>query len=73
MAIKTNTFYKVKEVVNGRKLPGAFFYVLQYIWTPAGSKVKFVATETDKQTALVKSVRGGFILSEDDFLQMVEA
>lgn len=65
MQIKTGTFYKAKDTLNGLKTPGGYFYVVE----AAAGKVKFTVTEEKK---LPQATGGTFTVNAIDFKRMIE-
>lgn len=64
MEIKTGTFYKTKDTVNGMKTPGGYFYVVEY----AAGKVKFIITE---EKTLPESLQA-FTVDAIEFKRLIE-
>lgn len=61
--IKTDTFYKAKNIVEGNNAPGGYFYVVE----SAGNEVTFAVTAQPKKELLTGST---FTLNADEFLKI---
>lgn len=63
MDLKVNTFYRVKDKVDGKETPKGYFYVIAL----TNDTVKFIITPEPKITGGA----GSFTMKKEDFLKMI--